>query len=239
MITSYVCVDVETTGLSSKNDKLIEIGAVKVADGQIKDEFHSLLQPGRKLPAGIVALTGITDDMLAQAPKAGEVMASFGEFCEDLPLLGHQLIFDFSFLKRAMVNEKLTFDKMGLDTLKISRAYLPELESRSLGYLCRHFAIEHTAHRALGDARATKQLYDILCELFYEKSVAEESKVFFPSRLIYNVKREKPLTIAQKEQIVHYARVLGLKLDQDVEQMTRSEASRFLEKHHLSYKNLE
>ena len=121
MVTSYVCVDVETTGLNPKSEKLIEIGAVKVLDGQVAETFQSFLNPGRTLEPRIVALTGITDEMLQDAPVAAQVMPKFHEFCGELPLIGHNLIFDYSFLKRAMLNEKLSFEKKGIDTLKIAR----------------------------------------------------------------------------------------------------------------------
>lgn len=239
MVTSYVCVDVETTGLNPKSEKLIEIGAVKVLNGQVADTFQSFLNPGRMLEPRIVALTGITDEMLAGAPMGAQIMPKFREFCEDLPLLGHNLGFDYSFLKRGMLNEKLTFDKMGIDTLKIARKYLSELESRSLGFLCQHFQITHTAHRALGDAQATVRLYEILRELFYERAKAEESAVFTPRLLIHNAKREQPITIAQKEQIVRYCARLNLSLEQDLNAMTRAEASRFIERYHAAVKGLE
>ena len=111
MITSYVCVDVETTGLNPKEEKLIEIGAVKVVDGQIVERFQSFLHPGRPLQPRIVALTGITDEMLTDAPKPAEVMVKFKAFCEDLPIMGHNLQFDYAFIKKAMVNETLSFEK--------------------------------------------------------------------------------------------------------------------------------
>lgn len=238
MITSYVCVDVETTGLNPKSEKLIEIGAVKVLDGQAAETFQSFLNPGRRLESRIVALTGITDKMLEDAPLASQVMPQFREFCGDLPLVGHNLIFDYSFLKRGMVNEKLTFDKKGIDTLKIARKYLPELESRSLGFLCRYFQITHTAHRALGDAQATVQLYEILRTQFYERAAAEESTVFVPKLLMHNAKREQPITVAQKEQIARYCARLGIRLEQDINAMTRAEASRFVERYHAAFKGL-
>lgn len=237
MIKNYVCVDVETTGLNPKVEKIIEIGAVKVINGEMTDRFQSFMNPGRKLEARIVALTGITDEMIADAPTAKEVMPRFQEFCGDLPIMGHNLSFDYGFLKRAMVNERLTFEKQGLDTLKIARKYLPELESRSLESLCKHFQIEHTAHRALGDALATSRLYDILCGLFYERAMTEESRVFLPTSLCCNVKREQPITIAQKEQIVRYCDRLGIVLDRDLNAMSRGEASRFIEKYHLKFKS--
>lgn len=239
MITSYICVDVETTGLNPKSEKLIEIGAVKVLNAQVTDTFQRFLNPGRPLEPRIVALTGITDDMLADAPQAAQVLPKFREFCGDLPLVGHNLLFDYSFLKRGMVNEKHTFDKKGIDTLKIARKYLPELESRSLEFLCRHFHITHTAHRALGDAVATAQLYEILKSLFYENAVAEESTVFAPKLLVHNAKREQPITVAQKEQIARYCARLNITPEQDLNLMTRAEASRFIERHHAAFKGME
>lgn len=236
MITSYVCVDVETTGLSAKEDKLIEIGAVKVIDGVTVDTFQSFLKPGRPIGARIEALTGITDKMLEGAPLAAEVMPRFYAFCGELPLLGHNLMFDYSFLKKGMTNEKLSFEKVGVDTLRIARKYLPELESRKLEYLCRYFGIEHTAHRALGDAQATSTLYQKLCELFGERDVLEGANVFLPKALLYNVKKEQPITISQKEQIQRYLKVLGISLEQDLDLMTRAEASRFMQKHYPQYK---
>lgn len=239
MITSYICVDVETTGLNPKEERLIEIGAVKVVEGQVTEEFQSFVAPGKRLEERITVLTGITEKMLAHAPKASEVMPEFLEFCEDLPIIGHNIAFDYAFLKKAMVNERLVFEKKGLDTLRIARKYLPELESRSLEFLCRHFEIAHTAHRALGDARATSELYQKLCELFYEKAAQEECKVFVPRTMIYNVKREKPITTAQREQVMRYCNMLGILPGQDLDSMTRAEASRFVEKHRLEIKALE
>ena len=236
MITSYVCVDVETTGLSAKTEKLIEIGAVKVVNGEIVDRFHSFLQPGKPVGAYIEALTGITDEMLKGAPLAKEVMPKFHAFCGDLPLLGHNLSFDYSFLKKGMTNENLDFEKEGIDTLRIARKYLPELESRKLTFLCEHFEIRHTAHRALGDAEATNELYQKLCALFGEKDAAEGANVFLSKPLLYNVKKEQPITIAQKEQIQRYLKVLDITLEQDLDLMTRAEASRFMQTHYPEYK---
>ena len=236
MINSYVCVDVETTGLSAKTEKLIEIGAVKVIDGKVVDRFQSFLQPGKPIGARIEALTGITDRMLKDAPLAKLVMPKFYDFCGDLPLLGHNLSFDYSFLKKGMTNENLPFEKEGMDTLRIARKYLPELESRKLEFLCQHFGIKHTAHRALGDAEATNTLYQKLCELFGEKDASEGANVFLPKALLYNVKKEQPITIAQKEQIQRYLKVLDITLEQDLDMMTRAEASRFMQKYYPQYK---
>lgn len=239
IITSYVCVDVETTGLNHKTEKLIEIGAVKVIDGVITARFQSFVAPNRGLEPRIMELTHITDEMLSDAPQPSEVMPRFLEFCEELPLMGHNLSFDYAFLKKAMVKEGLSFERSGIDTLRIARRYLPELESRSLVYLCQHFEITHTAHRALGDAEATSLLYERLCRSFGEQAQKEACKAFLPSVLNYNVKKEKPITIAQKQQVTRYCEALGITLDWDLDNMTRSEASRFVEKHRLAFKERE
>ncbi len=236
MTKDFVCVDVETTGLSPKEEKIIEIGAVKVINGEITERFQSFIYPGRRLDPRIIALTGITDDMLKDAPGSKEVMERFRDFCGDLPIMGHNLPFDYGFLKRAMVNEKLVFEKAGLDTLKIARKYLTQLESRSLEYLCKYFQITHTAHRALGDAEATVGLYQILCRLFYEQAEQEGSTVFQPVRLNCSVKREQPITVAQKQQIVRCCEQLGITLDRDINAMGRGEASRLIEKYLIMIK---
>lgn len=237
MIKDFVCVDVETTGLNSKEEKIIEIGAVKVINGIETGRFQSFIYPGRKLDKRIVALTGITDEMLADAPAIGDVMTRFRDFCGDLPVMGHNLSFDYGFIKRAMVNEKMQFEKAGVDTLKIARKYLTDLESRSLEYLCKYFGIEHRAHRALGDALATVALYWNLCEKFEEQALAEGSTLFMPAMMHCNVKRSQPITVAQKEQVKRYCDRLGLKLNTDIEAMSRAEASRFIEKYRMMYKS--
>lgn len=239
MVTEYVCLDVETTGLQPKTDKLIEIGAVKVRDGIAVEQFSTLIDPNMALPQRITALTGITDEMLCSAPQAEEVMPKFAAFCEDLPIMGHNVSFDHAFLKRAMLLQNLPFEKRGIDTLKIARKYLPELESRSLEYLCQYLEIKHTAHRALGDALATAQLYEWLKTQFYETAQKEESTVFSPRLLQHHVKKEQPITIAQKEQITKYCTALHIVPTEDIHSMTRAEASRFIEKYHTSYKGRE
>lgn len=127
MTDTYVCIDLETTGLDAKRDKIIEIGAVKVENNTITGKWKSFVNPGRKLDEKIVELTGIRDEQLADAPKIGEVLPEFLEFAGEQVLLGHGVLFDFSFLKRAAVNERMTFERQGIDTLKIARKYLQEI----------------------------------------------------------------------------------------------------------------
>lgn len=162
----YVSVDVETTGLAPKQDKIIEIGAVRVRDGQIVESFTSFVNPGRILPAHITELTGILQEQVDEAETMESVLPAFLEFAGDLPLVGHRILFDYGFLKRAAVNMRLDFERSGVDTLKLSRQFLSELPSRRLSALCEHFEIPIQAHRALEDARATHILYEKLLELY-------------------------------------------------------------------------
>ncbi len=224
MMDSYVCLDLETTGLDPKKDKIIEIGAVRVRDGEIDAMLETFINPGRALDERITELTGIVDVQLENAPDIREVLPELLDFIGDDVLLGHSVLFDYSFVKKAAVNEKLTFEKNGIDTLKLARKFLPDLESRSLEFLCRHFEIEHSAHRAIADAKATSVLYKRLAELFYDGHEAD----FKPIPLKYNVKRETPVTIPQKNQLYKLLDRHKLKVDYDVEKLTRSEASRII-----------
>lgn len=120
---TYIAIDLETTGLSPKLDRIVEIGAVRVEDGQITDELKLFVDPGRELPARITELTGITQDMLKDAVSQETAIRQVTDFCEDLVLLGHNILFDYSFLKRSAVNHGLPFVHQGIDTLKLARAF--------------------------------------------------------------------------------------------------------------------
>lgn len=245
MIQDFTAVDVETTGLNPKTDKLIEVGAVKVRNGQLAGSFESFLSPGRKLDPMITQLTGITDGMLSEAPLPEEVMPKLLDFIGSDILLGHSLMFDFAFIKRAAANAGLLkpgkrsgnrqinrntagqYDLeavRGIDTLKLSRQLMPELESRSLPFLCRHFEILHNAHRALEDARAAALLYQRLGEKF----TAADALV--PAVLHYKVKREAPAGKAQKERLYMLVNKHKLFIDYEIDRLTRNEASRIIDK---------
>lgn len=226
MIDTYISIDLETTGLNPKKDKIIEIGAVKVVAGKTADTFSTFVNPGRKLEERIVELTGIQDAQLLEAPCIEEVFPRLTGFLEDLPLVGHRILFDFSFLKKAAVNQNDTFEKNAIDTLKIARKYLVQLEHRNLDFLCEYYGIPHHAHRALADAEATSDLYRRLAEAYY----SEEESLFVPAPLHFTVKKDTPATKPQKERLYRLLAQHKIQLDMDVEKLTRSEASRFTDK---------
>lgn len=224
---SYVCVDLETTGFYPRYDKIIEIGAVRVENGIVTGEFKSLVNPGMKLWEQTIAITGITNEMLEEAPDITEVFPEFLKFAGEQVLLGHSLMSDYSFLKKAAVNQNLSFERSGIDTLTLSRKFLADFQSRNLGKLCEHFEIPHEAHRALGDAKATSALYTILCDHFYREDTARD---FDAKPLIYKIKKEGPASRAQKERLYSLAERHKLELNVDVEKLTRNEASRLTDR---------
>ncbi len=219
---SYVSIDLETTGLNPKLDKIIEIGAVKVVEGEIVERFSTLVNPGRLLEEHTAALTGISDEELKSAPYIEEVLPRLLSFLEDYDLVGHSLLFDFSFLKKAAINQKMTFERKGVDTLKIARRFLTALEHKTLEFLCLHFEIPHRAHRALADAEATHCLYQKLAAEYYNS----EDTLFVPQPLIYKVKKDGPASKRQKERLYDVVARHKLELTVDIEKLTKSEASR-------------
>ena len=224
-MNSYICLDIEATGLSPRIDKIIEIGAIKFIDGVLKDTFSTFVNPGRKLDERIVSLTGITDEDLKDAPYIETVIGDFTDFCEDLPLLGHHIISDFSILKQAAVNNKLTFEKEAVDTLKISRACHPELESKKLKDMCSFYKIDLNAHRALNDAVATDELYRCLKRDFGEKY----PELFVPAKLVHRVKKEGPIRKNQKERILALIERHNIECPYDIEHMSMNEAGRYID----------
>ncbi len=224
MLCDYTVVDLETTGLRTRADRIIEAGAVKVRNGAVVERFEALINPGRKLTEQIVELTGIRNEELAEAPGIEQVLPGLIDFIGTDTLVGHRILFDYSFIKRAAVNQNLIFEKEAIDTLALARKFLPDLESRRLPFLCRHFGIPHHAHRALQDAEATAALYEKLRELYGNE------KDFTPRKLVYQTKKETPVTKPQKERLYKLLDQHKLILDIDVEKLTRNEASRITDK---------
>lgn len=226
-ITTFVCFDIETTGLSPEKDKIIEIGALKVKDGKIIDKFSKFINPGFSIPENITNLTGISDDMVADAKSEEEVVSEFVEFTKDYILLGHNIMFDYSFTKVAAKRLGLSFEKLGLDTLAISKKVLKELQSKSLGNLCLYYGIENKrAHRAYEDARATALLYVKLTNEFYEK----HPEVFVPKALQYKPKKVRNITTKQKNYLLDLIKYHNIDYMQSIDELTESEASKLIDK---------
>src|SRR5690606_1193612 len=165
--TTFCVVDLETTGGSpAKGSRITEIGAVKVRAGEVVGEFQTLVNPDQSIPAFITVLTGITDQMVIEAPRIAEVLPSFLEFARGSVLVAHNAPFDVGFLKHAA--RELQIDWPGfdvLDTAVIARRVLlrDEVPNVKLATLAARFSSVTPDHRALTDARAT---VDVLHALF-------------------------------------------------------------------------
>lgn len=219
---TYVVVDLETTGLQPSKDRILEIGAVKVVNGEVVDTFCTFVDPRMVIPEKIQQLTGITQEMVEGQSLAEKAIADFLVFSDGMLLMGHNLLFDYSFLKHQAAKQKFVFEKDGIDTLKIARKLLPELESRSLTSLCGYFGIESGhAHRAYHDALATHLVYEKMKSL--DKA---NEKIFEPYTLTYKVKKQSPITDSQKAYLNDLVKYHRIKLDVVIDSLTKSEASR-------------
>ncbi|MGN1314941.1 MAG: PolC-type DNA polymerase III [Lachnospiraceae bacterium] len=231
-LRDYVCIDLETTGLKPGRDRIIEIGAARVRQGVIVETFSQLINPRMELPDRITQLTGITAHELKGQPVLQEILPQLEEFLGEDVLLGHHVSFDYAFLKRAFVNEKKSFEKQGVDTLRTARAFMADCESRKLESLCRYFSIAYKPHRALQDACATVQLYEEMAARYYSEEVKE---IFLPRPLIYKIKKESPITRAQAERLYRILERHGVKAGVEIESLTKNEASRYLDQLYAAY----
>lgn len=224
-----IAIDVETTGISPEKERIIEIGAFRPETGEV---FRTLINPGRPLPERITELTGITDEMLFDAPGEAEAVGAWLEFMEgDTILLGHNISFDHSFLVQAIRRCGYEEPKFtGIDTLKLSRVLCPELPNKKLETMVEHFGLTNErAHRAFEDAKVTVELYQCL------KALNRESELFEPVPMFFKAKKTEPMTQKQRSflnAILNYHKLEG---KYHTEDLSKSEASRLIDKLLLNY----
>jgi DNA polymerase-3 subunit alpha (Gram-positive type) len=162
--SSFVVFDIETTGFSSQKDQIIEIGAVKIQDGQVIDSFNELINPGISIPYKITELTGINNDMVKACKTIEDVLPRFLEFVGDSVVVAHNAEFDTGFIKSKCRNIGLQFKNGIIDTLPLARFLFPKLKKHKLNVICEHLNISlENHHRAVDDAKATG---DILLKCF-------------------------------------------------------------------------
>ena len=218
----YTVLDLEMTGLAPKKDKVIEIGAVRVRGGCIVDTFGTLVDAGMPVPARVTELTGITGEMAASGMAEDEAMQRLITFIGTDTVVGHNIMFDYSFIKQWAVNRKLPLALSACDTLRIARVLLPGEQSKKLADLCTYFQIEREhAHRALDDAIETQKLFERLKTL-----AGTKTELFEPKPLVYKAKRQTPATAHQKERLKELLEQYGITDTVCWETLTRSEASR-------------
>ena len=170
-LNDYTVVDIETTGMNWNICNILEISSLKVRNKKIVDEYSELINPHEPIPYFIRNLTGITDEMVYDAPELDEVLIKFKEFLKDDIIVGHNVNFDVDFLYDNFMNvldEPLTNDFV--DTLRISRKLLPELEHHKLDNLTDYYGIKaRDKHRELNDCILTNDVYLDMCKMVYER----------------------------------------------------------------------
>lgn len=232
MIEEYVVLDLEMTGLSAKTDQIIEIGAVKIKNHQIIDTMDCLVNPRCPIPARVVELTGITDEMVALGRDKDEAIEELLDFIEGQVLVGQNINFDYSFLKQWAVNHKWSLEAKACDTLKIARVLLPAEQPKKLESLCEYFGIERTrGHRALDDAKETWQVFEKLKEL--GEALENPETYFEPKSLTYRAKKQSPATPRQIQRLKEYREKHQITDQINWETLTKSEASRIMDKYIL------
>ncbi|MFO7538568.1 MAG: exonuclease domain-containing protein [Chloroflexota bacterium] len=184
MSRTYVVVDVETTGLDPERDAIIEVAAVSLQNGTVSDEFSSLVQPHREIPAFISQITGITDEMVADAPSMYTLRSRLKQIMADHVLIGHNVGFDLGFLRA----ERLGIGQHRLDTVTLASILLPAAGRYNLEALVYQLQLPGTesgqAHRALADARQTAALFQTLQERALQLEVAQLEEIVAAGRTI-------------------------------------------------------
>ncbi len=199
--TTYCVLDLETTGLSAKTEKITEIGIMKIVNGEVIDKFSEFVNPEKHIPERVQEITGITDDMVIDSPKIKELFPKILEFIKGSVLVAHNATFDIGFLRNVANKLGYEFDYTYVDTLPLARKLYPNLKKHKLGKIAEHLGIEVlVAHRALDDVdttvkvlsqmmkelkkRGAKTVGDIATKCEDEKAKAEEYKRLQPYHAI-------------------------------------------------------
>ena len=162
---TFICFDIETTGLSANRDKITEIGAVKVVNGEVVDEFSTFVNPEMPIPARITELTGITDSMVKDAPSQSEAVKAFLEFADGEVLVAHNAPFDTSFIRVACENMGVKYDSTSVDTVVICRNILSDIKNCKLDTVAKYLRLgDFNHHRATDDARMLSAIFIELCK---------------------------------------------------------------------------
>lgn len=169
---TFVVFDLETTGFSSKNDKIIEIGAVKIENGKVIDRFSEFVNPERNIPDKITELTSITDNMVEDKETIDKILPRFIDFIGESVVVAHNADFDVSFINKNCKDLKIEFKNSVMDTVTLSRFLFPELKRYKLNVIAKHLGISlENHHRAVDDAKATADILLKCFEMLKEREI--------------------------------------------------------------------
>lgn len=168
--TTYCVLDLETTGFSPQTEKITEIGIMKLQHGKVIDKFSCFVNPEKPIPARVIEVTNITDDMVRDAETIDKVFPKMLEFIKDSVLVAHNAGFDVGFLKHNAKVLGHDFDYTYVDTLSLAQAVFPEYKSYKLGRIAKNLGIKvEVAHRALDDVETTVKVFNIMLGMLKER----------------------------------------------------------------------
>ena len=170
---TYCVLDLETTGLSFRTEKITEIGIMKVKNHEVIDEFSTFVNPEKPIPQRVVEVTNITDEMVKNAPTIEEILPKVLEFVGDSILVAHNADFDIGFLKHNCSELGLKLDNTYIDTLRLAKALFPEYKKYKLGIIAENLGIKvEVAHRALDDVDTTVKVFNVMLDKLKAKEIA-------------------------------------------------------------------
>ena len=175
---TFVVFDLETTGFSAEVDRIIEIGAVKIKNGEIVDNFSKFVNPKIPIPFRIEKLTGINDSMVMEAEPIEKILPEFLEFCGDAVMVAHNAGFDTSFIINNAERLGIKYDPTIMDTMLLAQFVIPNLHNYKLDTLCKHLAVSlENHHRAVDDAQATAYIYLKMVKMLEERDIFDLDKL--------------------------------------------------------------
>ena len=193
LMSEAVVFDLETTGFNPRQEQIIEIGAVKLKNGEIVERFSAFVNPQKPISYEIEKLTGINDQMVLDAPKIEEVLPQFVQFCAGAAVVAHNADFDNSFIAYQAEKNNLTWDKTVIDTVSLGRILLPELSNYKLDTIAKALDISlENHHRAVDDAQATAEIYQKFLQRLAEKGVETLAEINEQGRLSAEVIKKMP-----------------------------------------------
>ena len=224
IISDYIAIDLETTGIRLSKDKIIEVGLLKVKDSHIIDTFSCVINPDMQVDDKILELTKISKNELENAKRIHEVINHIVDFCEDYVLLGHNTIFDYSFVKKEANRAGLEFEKRGIDTYKLCKKVLPDNVRKNLTDACGYFGIERkNSHRAFSDAYYTHVLFQEIIKNFKTLEIS-------PEAMKVKIKKFVPIRKRTKEDLQKLLNCHRIGCKVNIDLLSESEAKRMMDK---------
>lgn len=224
MISDYIAIDLETTGIRLSKDKIIEVGLLKVKDSHIIDTFSCVINPDMQVDDKILELTKISKNELENAKRIHEVINHIVDFCEEYVLLGHNTIFDYSFVKKEANRAGLEFEKRGIDTYKLCKKVLPDNVRKNLTDACGYFGIERkNSHRAFSDAYYTHVLFQEIMKNFKTLEIS-------PEAMKVKIKKFVPIRKRTKEDLQKLLNCHRIGCKVNIDLLSESEAKRMMDK---------